>query len=110
MIGPFSIFQAVGGLIGGVGGFAVGYQLFSLRRPDLGWLARQLRTLGAQAIMGIGMMLGKSAGTFCTRCLRDGIRRGPAKPMRMTHNGIYDFANKQLEASPLSMHSVDLIR
>ena len=65
MIGPFSIFQAVGGLIGGVGGFAVGYQLFSLRRPDLGWLARQLRTLGAQAIMGIGMSArGRISGHF----------------------------------------------
>jgi hypothetical protein len=47
MIGPFPILQVVGGLIGGVGGFAVGYQLFSLRKPDLGWLARQLRALGA---------------------------------------------------------------
>jgi hypothetical protein len=45
MIGPFPILQVVGGLIGGVGGFAVGYQLFSLLKPDLGWLARQLRTL-----------------------------------------------------------------
>jgi len=47
-----------------VGGFAVGYQLFALRKPDLGWLARQLRTLGALAIMGIGMMLGQISGHF----------------------------------------------
>jgi len=64
MIGPFPILQVVGGLIGGVGGFAVGYQLFSLRKPDLGWLARQLRNLGALAIMGIGMMLGQISGHF----------------------------------------------
>jgi len=37
---------------------------FSLRKPDLGWLARQLRTLGALAIMGIGMMLGQISGHF----------------------------------------------
>ena len=50
--------------MGGVGGFAVGYQLFSLRKPDP-WLAcRQLRILGALAIMGIGMMLGQISGHF----------------------------------------------
>ena len=64
MIGPFPILQVVGGLIGGVGGFAVGYQLFSLQKPDLGWFARQLHTLGALAIMGIGMMLGQISGHF----------------------------------------------
>lgn len=69
MIGPFPILQVVGGLIGGVGGFAVGYQLFSLRKPDLGWLARQLRSLGALAIMGIGMMLGQISGYFLHRLL-----------------------------------------
>ncbi len=63
MIGPFPILQVVGGLIGGVGGFAVGYKLFSLRKPDLGWLA-QLRILGALAIMSIGMMLGQISGHF----------------------------------------------
>ena len=49
MMGPFPILQVVGGLTDGVGGLAVGYQLFSLRKPDLGWLARQLRTLGTLA-------------------------------------------------------------
>jgi hypothetical protein len=64
MMGPFPILQVVGGLIGGFGGFAVGYQLFSLRNPDLGWLARQLRSLGTLAIMAIGLMLGQVTGLF----------------------------------------------
>jgi hypothetical protein len=62
MIGPFPFLQVVGGLIGGFGGFAVGYQLFSRRKPNLGWHAHQLRNLGALAIMAIGMTLGQISG------------------------------------------------
>jgi len=43
MIGPFPILQIVFGLIGGVGGFAVGYRLFSPYKPGFNWLVGQLR-------------------------------------------------------------------
>ena len=62
MIGPFSITQVVGGLIGGFGGFAVGYRLFSPRKPGISWFASQLRNLGALMIMGVGMALGQIIG------------------------------------------------
>jgi hypothetical protein len=67
MIGPFAIPQVVGGLIGGVGGFAVGWRLFSPRKPGISWLASQLRIFGALTIMGVGMMLGQIIGYFGTR-------------------------------------------
>jgi hypothetical protein len=87
MIGPFPILQVVGGLIGGVGGFAVGYQLFSLRKPDLGWLARQLRSLGALAIMGIGMMLGQISGYFFAQVVS--VMARTARRARTTPNSSF---------------------
>ena len=62
MIGPFPILQVVGGLIGAVGGFAVGLRLFSPRRPSMSWLAGQLRTFAALTIMALGMALGQIIG------------------------------------------------
>jgi hypothetical protein len=64
MIGPFPIIQAVFGLIGAVGGFAVGYRLFSPYKPGISWLAGQLRYLGALNIMAVGCMLGQVIGYF----------------------------------------------
>jgi hypothetical protein len=67
MIGPFSILQFVGGVIGGVGGFAVGLRFFSPGRPGISWLARQLRNFGALTIMGLGFLLGQLIGDLLQR-------------------------------------------
>jgi hypothetical protein len=54
--------QIIVGAIGGFGGSALGYWIFSPRKPGLSWLASQLRTLGALLVMGVGFSIGQLAG------------------------------------------------
>ena len=64
MVGPLPLAQVIGGLIGGFAAFAVGWRLFQPRKPGIGWLAGQLRTLGALTVMSAGTLLGQIVGSF----------------------------------------------
>jgi hypothetical protein len=69
MIGPFPIAQVLGGVVGAFVGLVIGYRLLVPGQAGIGWLARQLRTLGALMFMGVGMTLGQLIGYLLHRLM-----------------------------------------